>query len=359
MAIAEAKKEAVYEVEAVAPGKVILFGEHAVVHGKPGIAAAAGIYTTVEAGKAYEGIEIDAGEFGIARISFTELDNLMNRVYELRDAYNLDKSKEKPASKEIRKMTESNKLIPCLVAVAEIGEDYGHKPFRARINSAVTKNLGSSASVSAGLVAAVSELFGRNFSKEEIIYYANEAERSVHVTPSGIDANTVTHGGYLVKTGKNIEHLTIGFEFPLIIVSSGEAAKTSEMVEKVWKIKDTQPKMFEETMKKAENIASTALSVIGAKDLEKIGRLMNLYYKALSEFDISTEKLDDIVETSMKKGALGAKPTGGWGGGSCIVLAKDDGQRVKLIQEFENDGYDAFTVRLGVPGVAVKRLDSS
>ncbi len=359
MAIAEAKEGTLYEVEAIAPGKVILFGEHAVVHGRPGIAAAAGIYTAVEAGRASEGVEIDAGEYGIARISFTELDRLMDRVYELRDAYNRDKSKDKPTSREIRKLTEESRLIPGLVAVAEIGEDYGHKPIRARISSAVTKNLGSSASVNVGLVAAVSELLGYKFSKEETAYYANEAERAVHITPSGIDANTITYGGYLVKTGARIEHLILDFEFPLIIVNSGEAAKTSEMVEKVWKIKETQPKIFEETMKKAEKITNTALSVMETKDLEKVGKLMTLYYKALNEFDISTPKLDDIVDTAMKKGALGAKPTGGWGGGNCIVLAKDDEQRAEIIKEFEDDGYDAFTVRLGVPGVAAKSIKSS
>jgi len=82
--------------------------------------------------------------------------------------------------------------------------------------------------------------------------------------------------------------------------------------------------------------------------------LMTDYYVELRKLNISTKALDQIVKMAIKNKALGAKPTGGWGGGSVIVLAESEKNVLELIELFNKNGFDAFQTKLGVEGVRIE-----
>jgi len=140
-------------------------------------------------------------------------------------------------------------------------------------------------------------------------------------------------------------------KFPILIVNSHEPARTSETILKVSTIIKRKKKFGEKVLEELDQISKDATKALNEMDLERIGNLMYKYYYKLREFGISTKILDKIVDISLKKGTLGAKPTGGWGGGCCLVLGKDLNHLKKLRDYFSKYGFYSFITYLGERGV--------
>ena len=148
--------------------------------------------------------------------------------------------------------------------------------------------------------------------------------------------------------------MDVDFEIPILIVDSGEPAKTSETVSYVRKLRGEDVAFVDSVFEKLDKISRNALSALKLKDLAEFGRLMYEYYSELRKLNISTDRLDAIIGIARSSGALGAKPTGGWGGGNCIVLAKDNEHAQKLVGVYKQSGFEAFSAKLGVEGVKIE-----
>ncbi len=326
------------------PAKIILFGEHAVVYDKLGIAAAAGLYAKVS---------INSGSADTISIKSKNLslEGTKNKAEIFRLIENIDKLREQGRIDEIKDIAKKDKLLPSFVVAGKMMKEYGFKPCRIEIDSEVPKNLGSSASVFNGIAKAVSEFLELNLPKEKIGFFANEGDKVVHGTPSGIDAYTIAYGGWVCyRKSEGVKPLKIYFELPLVIVDSGEPARTGETVGYIKKQKEKKPKFVNTVLDKLDEISHKGLDAIKSQDLKMIGQLMTEYYRELRKLDISTPKLDEIVDIALKNKALGAKPTAGWGGGCCIVLAKSQKQVEELMKVYKTKGYNAFQTKLGVEG---------
>ncbi len=325
--------------------KVILFGEHAVVYDRLGIAAATEKYTI---------ISINSGDTDTISIKSKNLglENKMNKADIFKIIENIDKLREQNKIDEIKELAKQDKLLPSFVVAGKIMKEYEFKPCSIEIDSEVPKNLGSSASVFNGIAKAVSEYLGLGLSKEKIGYFANEGDKVVHGTPSGIDAYTIAYGGWVCyRKSEGVKPLKIDFELPLIIVDSGEPARTGETVGYVRKQKEKKSEFVNSVLDRLDEISHKGMDAIKLQNLEKIGELMTDYYQELRKLDISTPKLDEIIHIALKNNALGAKPTGGWGGGNCIVLAKSQKQAEELMRKYGSQGYKVFQTKLGVEGV--------
>jgi len=331
-------------IKTSAPGKVILFGEHAVVYDKLGIATSIDkrAYVTVSNGK--EGITIESKNLGLKKLlSEKKLFTL------LKDIENLKTKKDFERIKEISK----DKLLASFFVVAKLTEKFGFRGLKILIDSEIPKNLGSSSSIFSAIVLGVSIFLGKKISKKDIAKIANEGDIVAHGgLSSGIDANTVTYGGYLkYKKSEGIIPLDINFEIPLVIVDSGEPARTGETVPYINKLKEENPGLIEEVLDRLDEISRFGLDAIKAQNLKKIGRLMINYYQELKKLNISTASLDKIVQIALDHQVLGVKPTGGWGGGCCIVLTKNQKEIFNLIKEFKINGFKSFQSKIGVEGV--------
>ena len=333
-----------------APGKIILFGEHAVVYDKLGIACSIDKRCFVKISPTNKNIVfIKAEDLGLKK-SF--------RKKELSDFFEaINTLKEKGELDEIKEIYRKDRLSPCFFVIASIFRRYDFKGLKIEIESEIPKNLGSSSAVFSALALAISKFLGKKLSKKEISDFAFEGDIIAHGgTPSGIDNNVVTYGGYIqYKKSEGVRLPNINFKLPLVIVDSGEPAKTSKTVSFIRKLKEEKPKFVNPVLEKLEEISYLGIKALKSKNLKKFGSLMIKYYHELKKLKISTKKLDRIISLALKNKALGAKPTGGWGGGSCLVLAKNQKGIVNLIKIFQNNGFKAFQSKIGVEGVKLSR----
>jgi len=72
---------------------------------------------------------------------------------------------------------------------------------------------------------------------------------------------------------------------------------------------------------------------------------MNVCQGLLNGLQVSSWELEELIQISRENGALGAKLTGGGGGGSMIALCPDNAPTV--ISAMQDAGYTAMEVRIG------------
>ena len=283
--------------KAEAPGKIILFGEHAVVYGRPALAAPV---TQVKAvaevsDSARKGIWIEAPEINLN----AELNSL-------------------PSDH------------PLAAAIHGLLFSLGIDPFPSlciHITSTipVAAVLGSGAAVTVAMLRALSEHLGRRVTDEEVNTIAFEIEKLHHGTPSGIDNTVVTYARpvYFVK-GQPIETFKAGRPFTMIIGDTGIPALTRESVGEVRKLWEADRPKWEGLFDKAGEIAKQARGKIENGEVPELGRLMDQNHALLQEMTVSSSELDKLVEAARKAGALGAKLSGGGRGGNMIALVKQE-----------------------------------
>ena len=283
---------------AFAPGKVILFGEHAVVYGRPAIAVPVtqvGARVTVERG--VEGILIQAKDLGLSHT-----------------------------------MGESpvDQALEPVVSLVESTLEYlgvrGPPPLVITITSTIpiARGLGSGAAVSTALVRGLSEHFGRELGSEEVSALVYEAEKFHHGTPSGIDNTVISYGQpiYFVR-GEPPQIFKVGKPFLLAIVDSGERSPTRVVVGEVRRRWEREPSRYETLFDQIGRIAERAKEEMERGNLEGLGALMDENQALLRELGVSSPKLDGLVKVAKEAGALGSKLSGAGRGGSVIALIEE------------------------------------
>ena len=335
-------------ITASAPGKVILFGEHAVVYDKLGIACSFDKRCQVKTSI----IDQDFISIKCKNLSLDKSVQKQDLFFFLDKINNLIEEKQ---FEKINQILKEDNLSPSFFVVANILSKYGFRGLEIIVSSDIPKNLGSSSAVFSALSLSIMYALEKDASKEEISNFAYLGDVIAHGgTPSGIDNNIVTYGGYLqYQKSKGVKVLDIDFKIPLLIIDSGEDARTGEMVSRVRNKKAQSPEAVNAILESLDDLSRKALVSLENKNLHIVGRLMNSYYQELRKLDISTKKLDQIVEIALNNNALGVKPTGGWGGGCCLALMEKEEDLEKLKNIFEKEGFNSFVGKIGVEGVKI------
>ncbi len=289
-------------VSSSAPGKIILFGEHAVVYGRPALAVpVTQVQATARVTDAPRpGVWIEAPDIAL--------------------------------SSELSRLAPDHPLAAVVRSVfAALGVD-SPPALTVRVTSTipVAAGLGSGAAVSVAIIRALAEFLDHPLANEHISSLAFEVEKLYHGTPSGIDNTVVTYARpvYFVK-GQPIERLHVARPFQIVIGDSGQAAPTIESVgdvRKLWEAdKPTLERLFDEIGKLTER----ARAGIENGKWEMLGPLMDANHALLQQLTVSSSKLDLLVEAALGAGALGAKLCGGGRGGNMIALVMpEDAPRV-------------------------------
>ena len=278
---------------ASAPGKIILFGEHAVVYGRPALAVPVTqvqATVTVEAG-AEPGVWLEAPGIDLrCFLSSLPADHpLAAAVYHVVAALG-------------RSLPESLKItIHSTIPVAS--------------------GLGSGAAVSVALIRALSAFLGQPLPDERVSALAYEVEKIHHGTPSGIDNTVITYARpvYFVK-GRPIETFHAGQPFSLVIADTGIPAPTREAVGDVRKLWEAHPEECEKIFDEIGQIADLARQKITSGEWQALGELMDRNHLLLRQLTVSCPALDRLVQAARQAGALGAKLSGGGRGGNMIAL---------------------------------------
>ncbi len=310
-------------ISASAPGKIILFGEHAVVYSQPAIAVPV---THVQA-KAIVTAN-PRGEPGSVQVQAPDihLNEILNKL-PLNDAIAL-------AVKNTLK-----------------GLRVERPPaFNLRVTSTIplAAGLGSGAAVSVAVIRAVAGFLGRALPDEQVSALAYEVEKIHHGTPSGIDNTVITFARpvYFVK-GEPIETFEVKRPFTIVIGDTGIASPTSIAVGDVRRAWQANPEGFERIFAAVGNIAKKAKRIIGDGEPAELGPLMDENHQWLAEMGVSSPELDRLVDAARAAGARGAKLSGGGRGGNMIALV-NRGNAAQVAQALRGAGAtNTITTRVG------------
>jgi len=300
-------------IKVSASGKLMLFGEHAVVYNRPCLVAAVSQRLFVEVGKNSENkILIDAPEMKISgfTVSLTDLD------------------KEQP--KEIRFVLETVKNF-----FRKYNVESGLK-IRTESQFSAKYGFGSSSAVTVCTIKALAELFEIKMEKKEIFDLAYKTVLDIQGVGSGFDIAAAIYGGviYFLTGGKKIEPLEVK-DIPLIVGYTGVKASTSEIVKAVKAEMEKNPEYYEKLYNDISQIVEKVKTEMKNSNWPEIGRLMNenqeilRKFKAPSvEYGVSSEIIEKLVEACQRAGAFGAKLSGA-GVGDCIIALGEDKERIE------------------------------
>jgi mevalonate kinase len=248
-----------------APGKVFLFGEHAVVYGKPGIAMA-----------------------------------IKPRVFvTVRDTKRPQRAK-------------SPYIDSCFEAMEVTGSVY--------INSQIpsSSGLGSSAAVTVATLSAINDEFRMNKTREDIANMAFEIEKKVQKgRASPTDTTVSTYGGIVFISGGSRRRLPPQ-NMHLVIGDSLISHSTARMVEQVWELKKDNPNIVDPVLDAIEGVSMSAIHHLS--NPRELGRYMNMNHALLEVLGVGHPQLAKMVLAARDAGAFGAKITGAGGGGCMVAL---------------------------------------
>ena len=332
-------------MKSYAPCKVILFGEHAVVYDKLGIAAAIDQKTFVKVSEGSEGIEITR----ILEPKYTKAtrSQLFGKLDEFNRMY---------SNKEFSSLKNLSFVDSLLVVIATTMQRYGYKNVKVNISfENMLKGVGRSASKYSAVVLALGNFLGHKIDAQEVSEIAYLGDVVSHGgTPSGIDTSTVTFGGFIsYRKSEGIKKLDLDYKLPLVLVDSGEPARTSYTVPMVRRQREEKPEYVNAIFDKIDSISSRGVDALRNKNFNELGSLMLENHSLLKDLGVSTPKLDGIVDSAMKNGALGAKLTAGGGGGCAIILAADEDAATKIKTQFDASGFRAFNSSIGAHGASL------
>ena len=287
---------------ASAPGKVILCGEHAVVYGQPAIALPlpdVRAQATVEVAPPNAGITLNLADLGESVI--------------LREA------QDHPLATLIRLTIAELKVTQPL-------------DLSITLHSAIpiASGMGSGAALGAALVKALSAQLGRPLDPGTISRLVYESERFYHGTPSGIDNTVVSYEQAIwfvrgqeqqgTRTPPTIEALPIGAPFSLVIGDTGVHAPTHITVGGVRQRWQQERRRFDTLFSEIGQSVAAIRQQLAAGDLLALGAALNRNQELLREIGVSSPELERLITAAQTAGALGAKLSGGGGGGIMLAL---------------------------------------
>jgi mevalonate kinase len=325
-------------VTASAPGKVYLFGEHAVVYGEPAVPCAIDLRAQVDAERRSNGVRIHAEDLTLDGFTVE---------------YNGD-GIERPD------IDVSEDILDATVgyvneALEQIRDAAGEKEagFDITIESDIPlgAGLGSSAAVVAAAIDAGTRELGVELSHDEIARRAYEVEYAVQDgQASRADTFCSTMGGAVRVEGDDCRTIAAP-DLPFVIGYDGGAGDTGALVAGV-RERRNEYGFAADTVEAIGDIVRRGEQALADEDIDELGTLMDFNHGLLSALGVSSRSLDSMVWAARNAGAHGAKLTGA-GGGGCIV-ALDETVETLTALEYTRECEQAFRADLDTEGVRVE-----
>ncbi len=293
------------KVSATAPGKVILFGEHAVVYGRPAIAVPLThlrAKATIQKSANGSGVRLVAPDLGIER--------------DLAEA-----GPDDAIALAVRKVQLACGLEQLPAITVMITSDIP-----------IAGGLGSGASITAAIIRALARFLELDnlASDQWVSDLTYEVEKIHHGTPSGIDNTVVSYEKpvyFMRRQPQNlIETIAVRRPMHMLVGDTGLRSSTKLVVGDVRRLWQVDRLRLEDLFDGCGAICKAALAAIEAGDYEKVGSLMNDNHALLVDMTVSSAELDRLVNAANAHGALGAKLSGAGRGGNMIALVMPDSE---------------------------------
>eukprot|EP01147_Barroeca_monosierra_P004280 gene4280-6597_t len=378
-----------------APGKLILHGEHAVVHGELAIAASLGL-------RAYLHLETNSSK--TIHLQLADLDlNIKFDIYqfpEIPESALFPTQLEPSVLKAIQTITEnypslqqgleSRRLavdsflyLYCSLIKGPLDHSHsqasksissGHQGIAAKVTSdlPIGAGLGSSAAYSACMVAAMLVLVQGEAKDVEVINrWAFLSESIIHGNPSGLDNTISCHvnmtGGAVSFAAGNFTRLKSFARLQAVLVDTGIPRSTKQLVSAVRDRKETFPTIMNPILNAIGALSSTALKLhndyaAGLAGEEptyaSLETLITMNHQLLNAIGVGHPALDKIVTLSQSMG-FAAKLTGAGGGGCAFILLQPSHEsqfQQKLLQALDEHGLKYWLTTLGGSGVTIDHV---
>jgi mevalonate kinase len=148
----------------------------------------------------------------------------------------------------------------------------------------------------------------------------------------------VTYGGLIVyRKGAVDSKLKVAKPPNLIIGNTGRRRSTGELVARVTTLREKEPGEFQRIASRAQTIADSAADVLEQGNQQSLGALMNENQRLLELVGVSSPELEKLISAARAAGALGAKLTGG-GGGGCMIALVDEKCSARVSQRIKEAG---------------------
>lgn len=301
-------------------GKIILFGEHAVVYGRHALALPVplAIEAKVEDARAGEGVELIIPRWGIEQ--------------------------------RLPKQPEKRQAFQKQFGLILEGLGLENEAMKIEIFPNVPRamGLGGSAALAVAAIRALDTHYHLDLSDERVNELAFECEKVAHGTPSGIDNTMSTYGKPLLfrKGSPGLqEFLEIDQPLKFVIGMTGVESLTHKMVTRVRQQWERNTTLYERIFNEIDSLTLQGVKAIRDNDLEHLGDLMNVCQGLLNALQVSSWEVEELVQIARDNGALGAKLTGAGGGGAVIALCPENADDVKVAMQ--RAGYQAMEVTVG------------
>ncbi|KAF3920625.1 hypothetical protein ABW21_db0204025 [Orbilia brochopaga] len=379
-----------------APAKVIMYGEHAVVHGKAAIAAALSL-------RSYLHVHHLSRDIRTVTLHFADIN--LNHTWDIEslpwDFFN------SPSKKRLHFDT-ANSLDPDLLEALEthlspIDNKYRtaataflyiylclgskHSPaaiFTLRSTIPIGAGLGSSASITVCLSAALhlqsgmiihpsAKLFEEECARQlkRINDWAFVGEMCIHGNPSGVD-NTVATGGKAVLFRRGdyskppeVKRLECFPELPLMLVNTNQPRRTADLVGAVHGLRNAHPTTCGLMLDAIDNVTAEAMMLLDNKHfrpddshLTRLGELVRINHGLLVSLGVSHPKLERVRQIVDGSGIGWTKLTGAGGGGCAFSILKPGGpieeaKKIAVEETLREEGMVTYEATLGGDGVGV------
>ncbi|MBC7085976.1 MAG: mevalonate kinase [Methanomethylovorans sp.] len=296
-----------------APGKIYLFGEHAVVYGESAICCAVDLRTRVQA-TVGNTIKISSvlGDTGFDQDTYPYVCAV------------------------IKKMSEMTHI----------------RGISLRIDSdiPVGSGLGSSAAVTIATIQALNLLFGCGLELEDIATLGHSIERMIQGAASPTDTYVSTMGGVvMVPQRKKLNLIDCG----IVIGNTGKFSSTRQLVSNVALLKKRYPQIIDPILSTIGRLSQIGEELVVNKEYEAIGRLMNINQGLLDAIGVSSSELSNLIYAARSAGAYSAKITGA-GGGGCMIALTDSCDVEKVASGITQAGGEAIITKVTEHGVKVE-----
>ncbi len=317
-----------------AHGKVILFGEHAVVYGVPALAV---------------GIDRGAWAEATLRADADAKSVMYVRGWDVTvsDATDDDSP---PLARAFHGLIEATRAAQRAAGETPVGV--------VDVQAEADLPPGGGLGCSAALGVAVARALDASAAPEAIAARVDAWERVFHGNPSGIDAAVASLGGCVHFTrsaegAPDIERVRVPVSLMLCVGHSGQSSSTKSMVESVARMKERRPETTQRTFDAIHTLVKNARLAIADGDLRAIGQLLDLNQMLLSGLFVSTPEIEQMCGTARTAGALGAKLTGAGGGGCVVALVDSAANGEAVLAAWKAEGFDGFaaTVKADVENV--------
>ena len=310
---------------ASAPAKIILFGEHFVVHGTKAILAAIDkrvtVTTTFTDNKTIK-VNSELGTLEVPILS----------------SYEEAKSEFRPFIFLANKMINSNQNVSGLEVTIDSDIPIG-------------VGLGSSSACCVAAAASICGLF-KELSSEEILNLSIEAEKTIFPDTSGADCTVCTYGGMIEYP--SIEKIDNTFDLNLVIANSMIPHNTKNSVKKVNKFKENDEDRFSQLCDLENGLISEVIVAMKNNDVTALGLKMSENQKYLEEIQVSNDTLRDMIN-SLNEISLGSKITGAGDGGCIIALVKDE--NVNKVPALLGKDKECFSAKIDTKGVVWSKIE--